>query len=447
MEPIDNSLLNLMQPFTNKNIILTQIPNIHIHLTNHLLAMQKVTQSILFENSNLTIIEISLLNRLPALFIYTNSLQDLSYYITPSTFNWTSLTTINYANNTRINNKCYKFENIMTLKSLEEFNQLSPSILLDIYTSKKKTQIFSIKKNYKKLTLKNRIEDKLLVAICKAIISDLRNKKELTYKELADHIITLTIDTIDNSTTDIYKNIQRRVYDIINVLKALNVVKREKNVVIFNEKIIEKEIETNALKTLIKRRKRELYRRVTQLAFCKLKMQKNKNSYTRVLTQEKIYGEFFLVKVDEQRKITIRHSQDKKRLVVLSNSELKSMTYDDIIMSLSSFEPKKEYLEGVRESVSHSCFDYLTDTNYYNEYFTPTSFLNIKRKQDSGINLIPNDEKACFSKQGRFDYFNIKISDNNSFNNNNNAKNDSLIKKDESRSFASSTNFNSKNSQ
>ena len=41
------------------------------------------------------------------------------------------------------------------------------------------------------------------------------------------------VEAIENDES-VFKNIQRRVYDTINVLDALNVIKKHKNVILYN---------------------------------------------------------------------------------------------------------------------------------------------------------------------------------------------------------------------
>lgn len=58
------------------------------------------------------------------------------------------------------------------------------------------------------------------------------------------------------SNESIFKNIQRRVYDTINVLDALNVISKNKNVIVYNPDNEFFQSDDNTLKKSLKREKR-----------------------------------------------------------------------------------------------------------------------------------------------------------------------------------------------
>ena len=89
-------------------------------------------------------------------------------------------------------------------------------------------------------------KDKKLVFLSRSVLQCVRENPNTTGTEIAYKIIDLYkrfSDKVD------FKNVQRRVYDAINVLSAMHIIMKEKNHIIYNpeNEFIDDEIEPNTV--------------------------------------------------------------------------------------------------------------------------------------------------------------------------------------------------------
>ena len=143
----------------------------------------------------------------------------------------------NYAIKGRImkNRKKYKIFDI---------TKITKNIINNIKKEDKKLIISNTKKiNKIKKTEKNNINTKdiqqdciypnSLISISKDVFKYLKNNENVNIKALNDIIISKINSTQKKSENLSEKNIQRRVYDAINVMNAIGLIKKEKSNLIF----------------------------------------------------------------------------------------------------------------------------------------------------------------------------------------------------------------------
>jgi len=75
-------------------------------------------------------------------------------------------------------------------------------------------------------------KDKKLVFLSRSVLKSVRQRQQTTGTEIAHEILVLYkrfSDKVD------FKNVQRRVYDALNVLSAMNIINKNKNTIQYNE--------------------------------------------------------------------------------------------------------------------------------------------------------------------------------------------------------------------
>jgi len=85
-------------------------------------------------------------------------------------------------------------------------------------------------KHYKYTHKKRSSENKKLVFLSKKVLEEVSTKKETTGTNIANHILEIYKER--NMKLD-FKNVQRRVYDALNVLSALDVINKDRNRITF----------------------------------------------------------------------------------------------------------------------------------------------------------------------------------------------------------------------
>jgi len=95
-----------------------------------------------------------------------------------------------------------------------------------------------------------------LITISKEVFNFLSENKQVKIKMLNDFVITKISQSEKKSQGLTDKNIQRRVYDAINVMNAIGLIKKEKSSLHFQEKMNLKKFENP--KNSIERLKEEI---------------------------------------------------------------------------------------------------------------------------------------------------------------------------------------------
>jgi len=75
-------------------------------------------------------------------------------------------------------------------------------------------------------------KDKKLVFLSRSVLKSVRKREQTTGTEIAYEILDLYKKFSDRVD---FKNVQRRVYDALNVLSAMNIITKNKNTIQYNE--------------------------------------------------------------------------------------------------------------------------------------------------------------------------------------------------------------------
>ena len=170
------------------------------------------------------------------------------------------------------------------------------------FLSKKRNRIFSIKKCEKE-EMKDKHQKYSLIEISKLVLEYIKKEKSKTGNEITEYILKSLVPGKDKK---IQKNIQRRVYDAINIMNAAGLIqknkqqvkyiplkeknKEEKNIVLnINENNEEKKMsEINALNQeyLDKLKQLNFLRQILLAKYFKLQSYENQNKINILLNSK-----------------------------------------------------------------------------------------------------------------------------------------------------------------
>ena len=266
------------------------------------------------------------------------------------------------------------------------------------YIGKKRRKIFSIEKNYSQPTPKNELKEKVdscpeesllpseevqtsnplklilnlneineknsvetqkhsLINISRLVFEFLKTVGHTTGNEVTNHIKNVIY--LKNNDQPNQKNIQRRVYDAINVMCAAGLVKKnrqeiqfikhkaeENNLSDLNEGVEENKEKdkekSDEIDEKIKQKSTELEEKNKKLIknYLTLKFYEKYNKLNETCPQRKLQKKlefpFDLIKYDSSNPIKITQKEDASRYLLLSNSQFEHLTPYDIIKKLIS---------------------------------------------------------------------------------------------------------------
>ena len=189
-----------------------------------------------------------------------------------------------------------------------------------------------------------------LICISKLVFEYLKNIIYTTGNEVTEHIKNILQSKKNDQLNQ--KNIQRRVYDAINVMCAVGLIKKNKQKIQFlqknskeNEDNIDKELNIDKNENInidvkIKEKLNELEEKRKQLAksFIKYKFYEKysfiNNKISQKKGQNKLEFPFDIIKYNNSSPIKIISKDDSSRYLILSNSLLVHLTPYDIMKKL-----------------------------------------------------------------------------------------------------------------
>ena len=138
-----------------------------------------------------------------------------------------------------------------------------------------------------------------LITISKEVFKFLSDRERVNIKTLNDTIISKISNSEKKSESLTEKNIQRRVYDAINVMNAIGLIKKEKSILYFQGKMNMKNFETQKnsaakFKEEIEKKKNEIKEKKEKLLTFYTKVF-NANYYFYYFFKNKIFVPFFLL--------------------------------------------------------------------------------------------------------------------------------------------------------
>ena len=227
------------------------------------------------------------------------------------------------------------------------------------------------------------------------------------------------------------KNIQRRVYDAINVMCAVGLIHKNKQKIQFlNKNLKEKEINNSSddsnssnsneqkiklkLIELEEKRKKLVKNYLTMKFYEKFNLMNEKNPQRKL--ENKIEFPFDIIKYDNSSPIKITSSEDLSRYLLLSNSEFIHMTPYDIIKKLISQEillkinkKTNDIIDSKINSKNNSLIDEF-NCNRFNEEKEEKKYEEFPKKNKlhqksySHIKYINNKDENIITKEKEVDF-------------------------------------------
>ena len=329
--------------------------------------------------------------------------------------------------------------------SIEKIN-LSP--VDNLFTSEEIPTIKSSKINLnlseKNEIINSKIQKHSLINISNLVYDFLKTVVHTTGNEVTAHIKNIIQSKNNNQPNQ--KNIQRRVYDAINVMCAVGLIKKNKqeiqyinyknkennsinlnNGINLNEE--KEEEKTDEIEEKIKAKTNELEekRKILTKNYLTIKFYEkyhklNEIDQNRKLNKKLVFP-FDLIKYDNSSPIKITSTEDSSRYVLLSNSEFIHFTPYDIIKKLISYDilvklnENNESKTNRKKSTNENSLIEEDNCNLDNE-----SLVNLKKGKNK--HRHSHKKNKIFSDNSHLSYINPKES---SYKKYNEEKDDDLI--------------------
>jgi hypothetical protein len=206
-----------------------------------------------------------------------------------------------------------------------------------------------------------------LISISREVFKFIKHKRNTKGSDVTNHILEVLSKKGSNLN---YKNIQRRVYDAINVMCAIGLISKEKVNINF---LGSKECEDNCLSTnnsskvrsndsiypddqnesdkeikdiqnTINEQKNELIKLFTERYFYDKIVNLNQNDFKKSGCIDKLEFPFYLVTVDKKNELKVKQNDLNTKVVIYSKSDIKLYKPYDIIKILCENDFTKENL-------------------------------------------------------------------------------------------------------
>ena len=269
--------------------------------------------------------------------------------------------------------------NIFFPKKLRIFNILKKKLKKKSEDLTKKSIIMQLNSNgnEKELLLENSVKINSLINISKEVKHFIKMKQQTTYHEVTKYILNLLREKLNNGNVITYKNVQRRVYDAINVMCSLKIIEKENTTLTyynFNQNKIKEEIENKRNILISKYIELQCYNNL---------IEKNKNNFFRSLTTDKIELPFNLLISDSSNdEISINTNKEKNKLIA-SFKNGKFNTFSQISKELMYNENinfnnyNNNYNYNNNNEILVQCENYIENKKLYDNYF-----LDLKNKKE-----------------------------------------------------------------
>ena len=268
-----------------------------------------------------------------------------------------------------------------------------------------------------------------LIGISKLVFEYLKNVTYTTGNEVTEHIKNKL--QLKKKCQINQKNIQRRVYDAINVMCAVGLIHKNKQKIQFlNKNLKEKEINNSSddsnssnsneqkiklkLIELEEKRKKLVKNYLTMKFYEKYYLMNEKNPQRKL--ENKIEFPFDIIKYDNSSPIKITSSEDLSRYLLLSNSEFIHMTPYDVIKKLISQEillkinkKTNDIIDSKINSKNNSLIDEF-NCNRFNEAKEEKKYEEFPKKNKlhqksySHVKYINNKDENIITKEKEVDF-------------------------------------------
>jgi hypothetical protein len=252
---------------------------------------------------------------------------------------------------------------------MKTHHQSSSKIFLIRKTSRKspkaeplRNKRIAIKLPNKEIMYQTSYNPNSLVSITHEVYKYIKHNSSTTSIDITKHIVQLLSQQNTNMKVS-FKNIQRRVYDAINVMSSIGLIHKQQNTITYydSNKI------TN-LKETIKANQLTLINLLSKVNCYRTYINKNKNSFSRNLTINKLYLPFIILKEDHSHPISFTNKQNGSQLVAFSHKEFDMISFDEICKQLT-YDNKEQNVFIAKEIVSDKCAKYIKDNNLVNSYY------------------------------------------------------------------------------
>ena len=267
--------------------------------------------------------------------------------------------------------------NIFFPKKLRIFNILKKKLKKKSEDLTKKSIIMQLNSNgnEKELLLENSVKINSLINISKEVKHFIKMKQQTTYHEVTKYILNLLREKLNNGNVITYKNVQRRVYDAINVMCSLKIIEKENTTLTYYN------FNQNKLKEEIENKRNILISKYIELQCYNNLIEKNKNNFFRSLTTDKIELPFNLLISDSSNdEISIKTNKEKNKLIA-SFKNGKFNTFSQISKELIyneniNFNNYNNNYNNNNE-ILVQCENYIENKKLYDNYF-----LDLKNKKE-----------------------------------------------------------------
>ena len=269
--------------------------------------------------------------------------------------------------------------NIFFPKKLRIFNILKKKLKKKSEDLTKKSIIMQLNSNgnEKELLLENSVKINSLINISKEVKHFIKMKQQTTYHEVTKYILNLLREKLNNGNVITYKNVQRRVYDAINVMCSLKIIEKENTTLTYYK------FNQNKLKEEIENKRNILISKYIELQCYNNLIEKNKNNFFRSLTTDKIELPFNLLISDSSNdEISINTNKEKNKLIA-SFKNGKFNTFSQISKELMYNENinfnnyNNNYNYNNNNEILVQCENYIENKKLYDNYF-----LDLKNKKE-----------------------------------------------------------------
>ena len=214
-----------------------------------------------------------------------------------------------------------------------------------------------------------------LISISREVFKFIKIKRNTKGSDVTSHIL----DVLSKKGSNLnYKNIQRRVYDAINVMCAIGLISKEKGNIIFlgskdcednclstnnsskvrsNDSIFPEYFEQNEsdkeikdIQNTINEQKNELIKLFTERYFYDKIVNLNQNDFKKSGCIDKLEFPFYIVTVDKKNELKVKQNDLNTKVVIYSKSDIKLYKPYDIIKILCENDFTKENLENLKKN-------------------------------------------------------------------------------------------------
>ena len=264
-----------------------------------------------------------------------------------------------------------------------------------------------------------------LISISKEVYKFIKQKHYTKGSDVTNHIL----EVLSSKKAKLnYKNIQRRVYDAINVMCAIGLINKEKGNITFisnDDKILNNEnsnisnfnkennlennqdIKINLIKNNIKEKQNELISNFCREYFYKKLFDMNQNQYKRSTTIDKLDFPFYIITLENGCNYKIKQNEDNSRVVIFSDKPYTIINPDNIIKKLIKKDFSKSNIEKLYKEKKgiDDIMDYLIENKLFDLYFS-----DVKNEQNCSSNnniFFPKTKNYMFYNNNNNKYFDI----------------------------------------